>query len=86
MIALDLGTTTLAGRLFNSAGEVIVEQQVVNPQRKHGADILVRLQQAHDGDGEELQSLLVSGLRSLVTELIDKAGCTADDVTHLLIG
>ncbi len=83
-IALDLGTTTLAGRLLAPTGEVLVETQVVNPQRKHGADILVRLQQSHDGDGEELQALLIGGLCSLVTELIDKADCTPDDVTSVV--
>ncbi len=82
-IALDLGTTTLAGRLLGPDGAVLVEKQIANPQRKHGADILVRLQQAHDGDGGELQSLLIDGLRSLTTELIDKSDCMPDDVTSV---
>ncbi len=82
-IALDLGTTTLAGRLLGPAGDVLVETQIVNPQRKHGTDILMRLQQAHDGGGEELQSLLISGLRSLAAELVDKADCVPDDIASV---
>jgi uncharacterized 2Fe-2S/4Fe-4S cluster protein (DUF4445 family) len=82
-IALDLGTTTLAGRLLAPTGEVLAEKQIVNPQHKYGADILMRLQNAHDGDGKELQSLLVSGLRSLVAELVDWADCIPDDITSV---
>jgi len=79
-IALDLGTTTLAGRLLASTGEVLVEKQIANPQRTEGADILVRLQQAHDGAGNKLQSLLVDGLRSLIAELLDSSDCAAKDI------
>jgi uncharacterized 2Fe-2S/4Fe-4S cluster protein (DUF4445 family) len=79
-IALDLGTTTLAGRLFTAAGELLAESQIANLQREEGADILGRLQVAHDDGGERLQSLLVRALRSLVSELLADAGCPADSV------
>ena len=38
------------------------------------ADILTRLQFAHEGGGEELQRLLADGLRALVAELLALAG------------
>ena len=68
-VVLDLGTTTLAGRLLSVSGEILAEKQVANPQREEGADILVRLQKAHDDGGERLQSLLVNALRLLIAEL-----------------
>ena len=83
-IALDLGTTTLAGRLLNPAGEVLVEKQCVNPQREMGADILLRLQQSHNGEGERLQSLLIEGLRSLIAEILNATDCKPDDVTSVV--
>jgi uncharacterized 2Fe-2S/4Fe-4S cluster protein (DUF4445 family) len=82
-IALDLGTTTLAGRLFSDSGEVLSECQVANPQREEGADILMRLQRAHDDGGERLQSLLVDALRSLIAELLAHAGCNADCIVSI---
>ncbi len=83
-ITIDLGTTTLAGRLLGADGEVLAEKQIANPQRERGADILLRLQQAHDGDGAGLQALLVDGLRSLIEELLDRSDCTSDDISSVV--
>ena len=82
-VVLDLGTTTLAGRLLSASGEILAEKQVANPQREEGADILVRLQKAHDDGGERLQSLLVNALRLLIAELLDDSGCKAEAVVSL---
>ncbi len=79
-IALDLGSTTLAGRLVDSAGAVLAAAQVANPQCCHGADILLRLQRAHAGEAEQLQSLVIDGLRCLVRQLLDVAGCESGDI------
>jgi uncharacterized 2Fe-2S/4Fe-4S cluster protein (DUF4445 family) len=79
-IALDLGTTTLAGQLLASSGDVLAMAQATNPQQAMGADILLRLQQASAGEGWQLQSLLIEGLRGLVAELLARAGTHAADV------
>jgi uncharacterized 2Fe-2S/4Fe-4S cluster protein (DUF4445 family) len=79
-LALDLGTSTLAGRLLGPTGTTLAEGQIANPQRQQGADILLRLQLAHDGAGEGLQALLVEGLRGLIEGLLDRAGCLAADI------
>jgi uncharacterized 2Fe-2S/4Fe-4S cluster protein (DUF4445 family) len=84
-IALDLGTTTLAGRLLDPSGEILSETQIANPQQKRGADILLRLQQAHDGEGASLQSLLIDGLRRLIEELLDRSDSSSDDIVSLAI-
>lgn len=82
-VVLDLGTTTLAGRLLSASGEILAEKQVANPQREESADILARLQKAHDDGGERLQSLLVDALRLLIAELLDDSGCKAEAVVSL---
>jgi len=51
-----------------------------NPQSVLGADILLRLQQAHAGEGKRLQALLVEGLRRLVRQLLGAAGCEPGDI------
>jgi uncharacterized 2Fe-2S/4Fe-4S cluster protein (DUF4445 family) len=79
-LALDLGTTTLAGRLLSPAGEILAEAQLANPQRELAADILLRLQLAHDGAGKNLQALLIDGLRRLIQQLCQTAGCRPDEV------
>jgi uncharacterized 2Fe-2S/4Fe-4S cluster protein (DUF4445 family) len=82
-LALDLGTTTLAGRLLEPAGKVLAEQQITNPQRSEGADILTRLLWAKDGGGRALQSALVGGLRQLINNLLELSGCRSDCVVSV---
>ncbi len=65
---------------MDSTGKVLAVVQAANPQRSLGADILLRLQRAHAGDGQKLQSLLIDGLRRLVRHLLDAAGCEAGDI------
>jgi uncharacterized 2Fe-2S/4Fe-4S cluster protein (DUF4445 family) len=74
-LALDLGTTSLVGRLLTADGTVLAESHAVNPQRVYGADILTRLQRAREGAGEELQKLLVAGMQTLVAALLAQADC-----------
>ena len=81
LLALDLGTTTLVGRLLRDDGVQLAEVRAANPQRSLGADILSRLQHAHEGGGKELQRLLFAGLRPLVAELLAQAGCPAAQVS-----
>lgn len=76
-LALDLGTTTLAGRLLDGRGRVHAEARANNPQSAFGADIIQRLEQALKGEGPKLQSLLLDGLKTLLTELLRQADCNA---------
>jgi uncharacterized 2Fe-2S/4Fe-4S cluster protein (DUF4445 family) len=73
LLALDLGTTTLAGRLLAIDGTLLAEARLANPQRALGADILTRLQQAREGAGAELRKLLADGVRTLVAALLAQA-------------
>lgn len=96
-LALDLGTTTLVGRLLTVAGEVAAESRLPNPQIGVAADIIRRLEAARSGQAQELQQLLVQGIHALTDELFRQAGMTADrlqtaaiagnpGITHLLAG
>lgn len=73
LLALDLGTTTLAGRLLAADGTVLAEAQAYNPQRVFGADIIRRLEAALKGEGAQLQRLLVEGMRDLIDRLLADA-------------
>lgn len=63
IIAVDLGTTTIAMQLKNlDTGETEETYCERNPQRRYGTDVLARIQAAVEGNGE--------GLRRLVCETI----------------
>jgi len=74
LLALDLGTTTLAGRLIDRQGRVLAEGRRLNPQAELGADIIARLEGVLKGDGPRLLALLADGLNELIGELLQQSG------------
>lgn len=68
IIAIDLGTTTLAGA-YVSGGKVLRIASAVNHQRSFGADIISRIQASNEGNGEALRQLIETDLRKLTEEL-----------------
>jgi uncharacterized 2Fe-2S/4Fe-4S cluster protein (DUF4445 family) len=72
LLALDLGTTTLAGRLFSIDGELCAEATLFNPQGVFGADVLRRMEASLAGEATALQLALQRGIDELVTLLLDQ--------------
>lgn len=97
-VALDLGTTNLAGSLFDMGTlDVLASAEVENPQVRAGLDVLTRVQLAMGGGGEELHRLIVEGVNSLLDVLGREAAIEARDIgavscagntimTHFLLG
>lgn len=84
MIAVDLGTTTIAMQLYCLAtGEAVDTYCEYNPQRSYGADVLSRIQASCTGHREELQRLvcesLLRGLRRFLTYLNEYGWERPDD-------
>ena len=91
MIAVDLGTTTIAMQLRDMVtGEVLDTYCELNPQRPYGTDVLSRIQASCDGHREELRRLvcetLLRGLRQFAVSPV--CMCIAGNTTmeHLLLG
>lgn len=64
MIAVDLGTTTIAMQLRGmDSGKVIDTYCEMNPQRSYGADVLSRIQASCAGADKKLQSAVWEVLR-----------------------
>lgn len=69
--AVDIGTTTVAVRLYGEGGRLVGEAAAKNPQGSFGADVISRIEASMSGSAEELKSLIVGA----VNGLIEKAGC-----------
>lgn len=80
LLALDLGTTTLAGRLINDEGRILAEATLRNPQAVLGADIVSRMELSLQGQGLQLQKLLIEGLEGLIGEVLRQAGVARQNV------
>ena len=82
--AVDLGTTTLAVRLYDAEG-FLGERAGKNPQAVYGADVTTRLGAAIAGQGKELQAAAANGIRALLEELAQAAGRSLTEIDALVI-
>jgi uncharacterized 2Fe-2S/4Fe-4S cluster protein (DUF4445 family) len=77
-IAIDLGTTTLAAQLVNlTSGEVLATETALNPQARHGADLMSRIGFDHAQPGV-LRGLIRAELGAMAAHLA--AGRTVSEV------
>jgi uncharacterized 2Fe-2S/4Fe-4S cluster protein (DUF4445 family) len=76
-IAFDLGTTTIAGALFNPlTGERLAMAGSLNPQREFGLDVVSRLDAAVKSEDalRKMTGLVNVALQQMVRELLQLAG------------
>lgn len=99
-LAVDLGTTNIAGSLTDLAtGEELAVHLIANPQRVYGADLISRIGHAvrRPEGRRELQSSAVGALREMVSGLCRKAAAHPGEIAggavcgntamhHLLLG
>ncbi len=94
-IAFDIGTTTVAGLLFDlKEGKLLQTLAKANPQSVCGGDVISRISFALEKEENlrQLQQLIVACLNSIMEELLDEAVCERIAVVgnttmcHLLLG
>ena len=68
VVAVDLGTTTLAAVKL-SGGRIVGRVSRFNPQALYGDNVLARIVSAGNGHLAELQRLIVTALQEMVAEL-----------------
>ena len=72
-IALDIGTTTLASRLYSADGSLLSEAVALNPQSLFGADVISRIEASLSGNADKLAELIRGAIADLAIELCRKA-------------
>ncbi len=83
--AIDIGTTTVALRLYDAHGALLSVQSGINPQRRYGADVVSRMEAALSGSAADLASLIRKYLCSLLRAAADDAGIKAADIDGAVI-
>lgn len=86
-VAVDLGTTTLAAQLVDLAtSHVLAIVTALNPQARHGADIMTRVQHALTEQGRiQLLTLIRVQIGTMIAELMQKAGQSATRLKEIVI-
>ncbi len=75
--AIDIGTTTLAARLYDARG-LLAEAAAPNPQRIYGADVISRIGSAMAGQGAALAKCIREALSGLLSRM-----CACRDTTKI---
>jgi uncharacterized 2Fe-2S/4Fe-4S cluster protein (DUF4445 family) len=87
-LAVDLGTTKLAGYLLDLAsGETLAAAGAMNPQIAYGEDVMARIAHAlsKPQGGEDLRRVIVDGLNDLTQTLCKQAGADPADIAEAVI-
>ncbi|MFQ6117157.1 MAG: ASKHA domain-containing protein, partial [Candidatus Bipolaricaulia bacterium] len=76
-LAIDIGTTTLAGYLLDlNTGRELAVRSLMNPQKSFGADVISRIKHVHEHGEEglkELQEAVISGINAMIRQLCQAA-------------
>lgn len=86
--AIDIGTTTIAGYLWNLANRTkVAVHSCSNPQAPFGADVLSRLTYAAQNDGGDvrLQEAVLRGIEEVLQELAAKAGIPVQNIYEIVL-
>jgi uncharacterized 2Fe-2S/4Fe-4S cluster protein (DUF4445 family) len=87
-LAVDLGTTKIAGYLVDLAsGDVVAAEGLANPQLPFGSDVVSRLAEAVKNirSHRKLREVVVEALQELVRILTDRIGAVSRDVEEVVV-
>lgn len=84
-VAIDIGTTTLAARLYDREGKLLSETSRLNPQSAWGADVISRMEAAMAGNAGKIAQITRRALDGMLTELADAAEVEASDIGAVVI-
>lgn len=87
-LAVDLGSTTIAGHLCDLAsGEVVASSGLMNPQIRFGEDLMSRVSYSmmNAGGADEMTRAVRDGMNRLIAELAEEVDVAATDILDAVI-
>ncbi len=69
-IAIDIGTTTVVSRLYNTSG-LVSSVSSYNPQKNFGADVISRIEASLKGEGDDLAACIREEIKDMIYTLTD---------------
>jgi uncharacterized 2Fe-2S/4Fe-4S cluster protein (DUF4445 family) len=87
-LAVDIGTTTVAGYLCDlSTGKVVATDAMMNPQVAYGEDIMSRINYATKGKNglKQLHQAIIKGLNEIIGNVAKKAGIKRDNIIDMAV-
>ena len=84
-VAIDVGTTTLAARLYDTEGRMIGDTARLNPQSEWGADVISRIEAAMGGSSKDLAASVRGALNEMLSTLSADAEIDPLDIDGVVI-
>lgn len=84
-VAIDIGTTTVAARLYNSRGALLSETTCLNPQSRWGADVVSRINASLNGKRHLLSQTIRNALNDMITEISSAANISTKTIDGVCI-
>jgi len=88
-LAVDIGTTTVAGYLCNlTTGEVVATDSMVNPQVTYGEDVMSRITYAmvNQGGLRSMNEAIIKSLNQIAGRVSLQVGIKRHDIPDMTIG
>ena len=82
---IDIGTTTLAARLYGTSGKMLADTSELSPQRGFGADVISRIEAALGGSEKELARVTREAINGMIEIMAKKAGIVTSDIDGVVI-
>ena len=84
-VAIDIGTTTIASRLYDVSGGIVAEAVCLNPESRWGADVISRIEASLGGYSREIAVTVREEVDRLILELAELGGITSDKIDSVVI-
>jgi len=87
-VAIDVGSTTVVAYLMDlSSGNELAVHSLLNPQIKHGDDIISRItySMAAPEGRKELQDLVINSINQLIQSCCSSAGIDPQDIMEVML-
>ena len=83
--AVDIGTTTLAARLYDREGRKVAETSRLNPQSAWGADVISRMEAALAGNASKIAALTRRTISGMLADLATEAEIRSADIDGVTV-
>ena len=83
--AVDIGTTTLAARLYGRGGELLAQASAENPQRVFGADVISRIEKSLTGARPALAACVQERIDAMLSEMAEDAGLASEEIDAVVL-
>ena len=87
-LAVDIGTTTVAGYLCElTTGKILATEAMMNPQVAYGEDVMSRIGYATKEKGglKKLNNTIIKGLNQIIHNITKKSGIKPSDVIDMVV-